>query len=192
MVAMLLTSCTGPSSEYLAEVAAYQESQNLKFSDPETSPLHDEAIPSFHGLEYYPIDEDCRVEAKLVLTSDAEPFQMPTTTSRIVWYRKYGEVHFELNGKAMVLSLYQNLDAIKIEKYKNNLFLPFKDLTNAHGSYGGGRYIDLLIPKGETIIIDFNKSYNPYCAYNDRYSCPIPPDENHLKVEIPAGIKAYH
>ncbi len=132
------------------------------------------------------------MSASFVLTPETEPFQMPTTTSRLVWYRKYAEAYFELDGQELVLSIYQNQEAARVEKYKNNLFLPFKDLTNAHGSYGGGRYIDLKIPEGKSIIIDFNKSYNPYCAYSDRYSCPIPPEENHLKIEIPVGIKAYH
>jgi len=192
LVAISLIRCSGPSAEYLDEVRAYQDNQNQKFSNTETSPLPDEAIPSFHGLEYYPVNEDYRVSASFVLTPETEPFQMPTTTSRLVWYRKYAEAYFELDGQELVLGIYQNQEAARVEKYKNNLFLPFKDLSNAHGSYGGGRYIDLKIPDGENIIIDFNMSYNPYCAYNDRYSCPIPPEENHLNVEIPVGIKAYH
>jgi len=192
LISLLLMQCSGPSAEYLEEIQAYQQSQNQKFSNSETSPLPDEEIPSFHGLEYYPVNEEYRVSARFVLTPETEPFQMPTTTSRLVWYRKYAEANFELDGQELVLSIYQNQEAARVEKYKNNLFLPFKDLTNAHGSYGGGRYIDLKIPEGESIIIDFNKSYNPYCAYSDRYSCPIPPEENHLNVEIPVGIKDYH
>ena len=77
--------------------------------------------------------------------------------------------------------------------YANYLFLPFNDNTNGKTSYGGGRFIDLEIPEAgsKTIVIDFNKSYNPYCAYNHKYSCPIPPSENNLNVEISAGVKAY-
>ena len=71
----------------------------------------------------------------------------------------------------------------------DHLFLPFTDNTNGVETYGGGRYIDLKIPAGNTINIDFNKAYNPYCAYSDKYSCPIPPPENHLDIEIKAGIK---
>ena len=78
-----------------------------------------------------------------------------------------------------------------IKELKDYLFLPFMDLTNGVSSYGGGRFLDLKIPEGESIIIDFKKAYNPYCAYNHRYSCPVPPDANHLNIEIPAGVKAY-
>jgi uncharacterized protein (DUF1684 family) len=77
-----------------------------------------------------------------------------------------------------------------MRKYKNYLFLPFKDHTNGNGSYGGGRYLDMEVPKGNEVEIDFNLCYNPYCAYADIFSCPIPPDENHLEVEILAGVKA--
>jgi uncharacterized protein (DUF1684 family) len=77
----------------------------------------------------------------------------------------------------------------KQKEYKKYLFIPFRDLTSGKESYGGGRYIDTEIPAGETLILDFNRAYNPYCAYSHRYSCPIPPEENTLKVEIRAGEK---
>ena len=76
-------------------------------------------------------------------------------------------------------------------EYSNHLFIPFNDITNGVETYDAGRYIDLEIPKGDTIIIDFNKAYNPYCAYNDGYSCPIPPEENNLEVEVKAGVMAF-
>ena len=71
------------------------------------------------------------------------------------------------------------------------MFLPFSDETNGIESYGGGRYIDLRIPEGNTLIIDFNSAYNPYCAYNDKYSCPIVPRENYLRTRIEAGVKKF-
>lgn len=117
---------------------------------------------------------------------------MKTSTDRLPVYIKYGEAHFKLNKKDCVLNIYQNADLVKKEEYKDYLFLPYTDLTSGEESYGGGRYIDLKIPKDETIIIDFNKSYNPYCAYNHKYSCPIPPMENRLDVEVRAGVKAFH
>jgi uncharacterized protein (DUF1684 family) len=90
------------------------------------------------------------------------------------------------------LAIYQNVDLVNTAGYEDYLFIPFKDLTNGEDTYGGGRYLDLKIPEGETILIDFNRAYNPYCAYNHNYSCPIPPFENHLKVKIEAGVKKYH
>ncbi|RYD73146.1 MAG: DUF1684 domain-containing protein [Sphingobacteriales bacterium] len=96
-----------------------------------------------------------------------------------------------IDGKSFKLNIYQSQDLKKIEKYKNSLFLPFTDLTSGVESYGGGRYVDLEIPEGELIPIDFNTAYNPYCAYNHKYSCPIPPQENDLAIEIKAGVKKF-
>ncbi|MNH33262.1 hypothetical protein D3C86_1572800 [compost metagenome] len=114
---------------------------------------------------------------------------MPTTTARKPVYEKYGEAHFKLNGKDLVLSIYQSHSLREKAEYKDHLFLPFMDLTNGEESYGGGRFLDLTIPEDDTIVIDFNKAYNPYCAYNHKYSCPIPPKENDMNTEIKAGVK---
>jgi uncharacterized protein (DUF1684 family) len=102
---------------------------------------------------------------------------------------KYGELAFSLNGKEFKLNIYQNLGLINKEGYEDYLFLPFLDETNGIESYGGGRYVDARIPEGATMIIDFNKAYNPYCAYNHKYSCPIPPKENHLDIKVLAGVR---
>ena len=107
-------------------------------------------------------------------------------------YNKFGKTVFKLNGKKYTLAIYQNVDLVNTAGYEDYLFIPFKDLTNGEDTYGGGRYLDLKIPEGETILIDFNRAYNPYCAYNHNYSCPIPPFENHLKVKIEAGVKKYY
>jgi uncharacterized protein (DUF1684 family) len=176
------------NDSYLSEMESYQDTQNARFSNPEKSPLTPEGLEHFEGLKFFPIDEKYRVVADLTLTPDASVFLMPTTTERVVEYRKYGIARFELDGKEYQLSIYQNQAIKDKEEYKDHLFLPFKDLTNGHGSYGGGRYIDLKVPGGNKIIIDFNKSYNPYCAYNGKYSCPVPPGENHLDAEIRAGV----
>ena len=119
---------------------------------------------------------------------------MPTTTERAPLYKKYGIAKFELNGTTLELSIYQNHDLNLTSNNNNYLFLPFNDKTNGTSSYSGGRYIDLEIQKNNNnkIIIDFNKSYNPYCAYNHKYSCPIPPSENILPIEILAGVKDFH
>jgi len=116
---------------------------------------------------------------------------MNTTTGREPLYVKYGEAHFVFQEKEIVLNIYQNQGLLTQPEYQDYLFLPFTDVTNGASSYAGGRYIDLKIPESETILIDFNTAYNPYCAYNGRYSCPIPPEENHLDLKIIAGVKAY-
>ena len=95
---------------------------------------------------------------------------------------------FKLDEKDYAVNVYQSHRLRDMDEYKEHLFFPFNDLTNGDTSYGGGRYIDLTIPKGNTIVLDFNKSYNPYCAYTSGYSCPIPPIENYIDSEIKAGI----
>ena len=117
---------------------------------------------------------------------------MKTTTDRAPLYVKYGEISFNLNGEKFKLNVYQNLELIKKPGFKKHLFLPFSDLTSGNETYIGGRYIDMEIPKGKTIIIDFNQAYNPYCAYNYKYSCPIVPLENDLATHINAGVKKFH
>ncbi len=117
---------------------------------------------------------------------------MKTTGTRLPEYVKYGELIFLLNENEFKLNLYQNVELIKKEGYADYLFLPFSDLTCGKESYLGGRYIDMRIPKGDKVTIDFNKAYNPYCAYNHKYSCPIVPLDNDLEIEILAGVKKFH
>lgn len=170
---------------------AYQQNLNKEYANPDESPLTKSDLKKFKSLDFYPVDMLYCVESKFVRTPNEKPFAMPTTTARKPMYVKYGEVHFNLNGKDCKLDIFQSLDLIKQDEYKDHLFLPFTDFTSGNGSYGGGRYIDLKQPKGDTITIDFNTCYNPYCAYNHAYSCPIPPAQNDLQVEIKAGVKEY-
>lgn len=175
----------------IAEIQAYQEEENAKFRNPETSILLPADRETFAALDYYEIDTSFIVEARFIRTPDEQPFLMKTTTARLPEYVKYGEAHFEIDGKAFKLALFQSTSHESEEGYEDYLFLPFTDLTSGDGSYGGGRFIDCWIPEGETIVIDFNRSYNPYCAYNPRYSCPIPPKENDLQIRIEAGVKDF-
>lgn len=166
----------------------FQNGLNKQYEDPKESPLRDKA-KDFKGHQFFAIDHTFQVEADFVKTVDAIPFQMKTSTSRLPIYEKYGEATFDINGKTFTLNIYQNHELRDTEEYKNHLFLPFTDLTNGEETYSGGRYIDLEIPEGNIILIDFNKSYNPYCAYTKGYSCPIPPKENHMDHKITAGVK---
>lgn len=177
-------------STWLQEIRAFREEMNHDFADSLHSPLPEEARRGFTGLEFFPADSTFRVIAKWRHTPGEEPFKMKTTTDRTPEYVKYGEVEFSLGGRSIKLSVYRNLELMKRDGFEDYLFLPFYDKTNGHESYGGGRYLDLRIPEGDSIVLDFNKAYNPYCAYNDQYSCPIPPVENTLLLEIKAGVMA--
>ncbi|WP_308444060.1 DUF1684 domain-containing protein [Gillisia lutea] len=142
-------------------------------------------------MDFFKIDTNYVVEAQFVRTPAEAPFTMPTSTDRLPLYVKYGEAYFTIHGKKLKLNIYQSQQLSTNPEYFDYLFLPFTDETNGETSYGGGRYIDLKLPLGKIIEIDFNKAYNPYCAYSGRYSCPIPPKENDLKVKIPVGVKKY-
>jgi len=192
-VIILVFACnTSQDKAYISEIQAWQDTINLEFKDTAESPLTKENYKVFNGLEFYKIDPKYKVLAKFIRTPDELPFGMKTTTDRLPLYVKYGEAYFVLDNTQCKLNVYQNQDLIKQEHYSDYLFIPFLDQTSGKESYGGGRYLDLRIPKGDSILIDFNKSYNPYCAYNHRYSCPIPPYENRLKIEIKAGVKSYN
>lgn len=177
------------SEAYEKEMADFQHELNKEYADPETSPLKPEALASFSTLSFFPVDAKYSVEAKFIRTPDSKPFRMKTSTTRRPIYEKYGEAHFELEGKTYQLNIYQNHELRETEKYRDYLFIPFTDLTSADETYGGGRYLDLRIPEGDKITIDFNESYHPYCAYNEKYSCPIPPKENNLPIAIRAGVR---
>ena len=175
-----------------AAAKKYQQELNKEYADPKTSPLEAQDLAVFKSLDFYPVSEKYFVNARFVRTPKEKPFQMKTSTDRTPIFIKYGEAHFEINGKKYKLNLYQDVVSARNPQYKDDLFLPFFDETSGKESYIGGKYIDLKIPKGNTIVIDFNTSYNPYCAYNYRYSCPKVPLENDLKVAIRAGVKKFH
>lgn len=173
-------------------VEKFQKELNAEYADVKTSPLTTKDLAEFKTLDFYPINEKAFVVAKFTRTENEKPFEMVTSTARRPMYVKYGEAHFQLEGKEFKLNIYRNIELSKKEEYKDYLFLPFSDLTSGKESYIGGKYIDLKIPTGNTIVIDFNQSYNPYCAYNHKYSCPKVPLENDLAIEIKAGVKKFH
>jgi len=175
--------------DYFLKIQAFQDHLNEEYRDSEKSPLDKDDFTNFKELPFFPINETFRVVARFTRTPDEKTFEMPTTTERKPVYVKYGVASFVLDGKSYQLNIYQNKNLVKKEAYKDFLFLPFTDLTNGVESYGGGRYIDLKIPDTDSIIIDFNKAYNPYCAYSQRFSCPLVPSENSLNTMILAGVR---
>ena len=184
---LLVISSLAFGQNVIEENRAWRKNQNAEFGDSLTSPLKHEDRLTFDSLAFYPINESFYVHALITLTPDSVPFKMKTSTDRLADYRQWGIAHFEIESEKFNLPVYQNLRLLKIPEYKNYLFIPFTDLTNGEATYGAGRYVEAKIPDGDTLIIDFNKAYNPYCAYNDRYSCPIPPVANHLEIEVKAG-----
>ncbi len=188
---LTLLACEKKESDPYQEAKAFQEELNSYFADSEESPLTEEDRRVFESLSFFPIDTSYRVLARLEFHEDSEPFAMKTTTDRLPIYKLYAPARFKMKGKDCALEIYQNQDLIRDPEFSDYLFLPFTDKTNGNSSYGGGRYIDLSIPEGNELVIDFNQSYNPYCAYNSEFSCPVPPRANDLDLEVRAGVMAY-
>jgi len=192
---LLVSLFIGCSSEkeqtYAEEIEGYQYELNVFYSDKKTSPLKAKDLNTFKNLHFFPTDESYKIVAQFERTPNETPFEMQTSTERLPIYSQYGIATFNLDGKELSLRIYQAQESVLEPDYDGHLFLPFNDLTNGNETYDAGRYIDLKITEADTIVIDFNKSYNPYCAYNEKWSCPIPPRENNLDVAIKAGILAF-
>ena len=184
-ISITILSCAKDKRPLKGETE-FQKAQNAKFKDATTSPLKDKDRKNFEGLDFFKFDSTYIVKALLNRTPNSEWFNMKTTTSRVSKERVYGVLTFKLNGNERQLNIYQGEDLLTEDDYEDYLFLPFLDETNGLESY-----INVRIPEGDTMIIDFNKSYNPFCAYNDKYSCPIVPRENYLKTRIEAGVKGF-
>ncbi|MGJ8592819.1 MAG: DUF1684 domain-containing protein [Aquaticitalea sp.] len=187
---VFLMSCAQDKSTILGETE-FQREINSEYKDASKSPLKAKDLKKFTGLNFFKYDSTYVVTATLKETPDSEFFGMKTTTSRLSRERIYGVLTFQINGETYQLNVYQGEDLMKKEGFEDYLFLPFLDDTNGDESYGGGRYIDMRIPEGETVVIDFNSAYNPYCAYNEKYSCPIVPRVNYIDAEVKAGVKAF-
>jgi len=178
----------------IESIREFQKHLNEEYKDPEESPLSEDERLLFTHHDFYEIDTSFIVEAEFVRTPYETTFRMQTSSDRQPVYVKYADLYFTLKGEKMKLAVYQSQSLKENPEYFDYLFLPFTDLTNGDGSYAGGRYIDLRIPEEglKKITLDFNKAYNPYCAYSGGYSCPVPPAENNLDMAITAGVKAYN
>ena len=165
----------------------FQEQLNASFKDATTTPLNNSDLKSFKGLDFFQIDSNYVVKAKIMPIQNAKKVKLITSTGSELNVIKYAELIFMINIKEYKLFAYKYVNSTDYPP--NHLFLPFLDKTNGDKTYGGGRYLDLYQNSTDKIIIDFNNSYNPLCAYNELYSCPIVPKENFLDVSINAGVK---
>lgn len=189
LILPLWTFCQKTISNEEKDIQKFQKELNAEYLNPKETPLRGDNFKNFKEHPFFPVNMKYRVTAKFVKSKDTKPFELPTSSGKTKSYQEYGKATFTLDGKPYTVTLYQSLALIKQKKYKEDLFLPFRDATNEKETYGGGKYMDLKIPKGNTIVLDFNKSYHPYCAYNAYdYNCPIVPEENKLPVEIRAGV----
>jgi uncharacterized protein (DUF1684 family) len=161
--------------------AVRREKDEFFATDPQ-SPLTPEQREDFKGLSYFPMDGSLRFELPLEESAKKEPIQMQTSTGDVQEYRRLGRVRFTLDGNQAELTVFGN---------DSGYFVPFVDALAGKETYGAGRYLEpVALPSGK-LLIDFNLAYNPYCAYNENWSCPIPPAENRLRIPIRAGEKLF-
>jgi len=166
----------------MTSLEQFRKAKDDFFAQDQNSPLTPEQKDGFQGLSYFPENPDLRLETSIAPFPEQEKLQLPTTTGDIQTYTRYGRFCFEVDGKQAQLTLFSS---------PHGYFLPFVDSQAGKETYGAGRYLDPeQLPDGK-FLIDFNLAYNPYCAYNELWNCPIPPAENRLQVAIRAGEKNF-
>ena len=178
----------GPSAaEYAHELDLHRRSKDAAFgSDPESPiPWGDRA--KFTGLSYFPADVRWAIKATLARLPDREVFAMATSTGEPRQQVRYARIALSTPGGPATLFAYKDARGA----HGHTLFVPFRDATSGKDTYGAGRYLDIDEPDGDEVVVDFNLAYNPYCAYSEAYSCPLPPAENWLKVAVTAGEKTF-
>ena len=190
----LVSTCVlGQSTPtYAEELLAEREAKDQEFKIDEASPLDSLSKLTFSSLPYYKPTIKWVVEARIERYSAPDTIQMKTTTERLPLYIVYGKANFKMESKELTLTVYRNVGLMNKSGYENYFFVPFTDDTSGEETYGGGRYVDVRFDGGDYITIDFNRAYNPYCVYNKKYSCPIPPAENYLPIKVEAGVKAFN
>ena len=172
-------------SAYLQEIAERRATIDRSFAES-GDPVPPEKRSLLLPLPYYPVDPSYNVPAMLKLSDERPVFDIPTSTGTIRRMQVVGTLEFTLQGQPMTLGAFVEDGTQRIV----DLFVPFADLTTGKETYPAGRYLDLQPTPTGLYNIDFNRAYNPYCAYNEKYECPYPPPSNRLKIEVKAGEKA--
>lgn len=188
LIFVVALNCFG--QDYNVQIADFRKKYTSDFLSDPSSPLKKDDL---QFLRFYDADSTYRVVAIKELLPNEPTFVMPVFNGKGQAHVRYALLKFVLKGKSMQLAVYRSIALANIADYKDYLFLPFTDDTNGTSTYGGGRYIDMSTKDftGNTVIIDFNKAYNPYCAFSGGYSCPKPPDENRLSIAIEVGEKLF-
>ena len=187
---ILICSCAPVDEMYYHEFYAERHENINHLVVGERAPLDVEQISA---ISYFDYDPTYRFIAIYSEATDAKPFDMATYSGKTKAFIKKGTLKFKINGSASEIHVYQNLRYADHPVYGRYYFIPFKDNTNDELTYGGGRYMDMKksLFNHRKVILDFNRAYNPWCAYADGYNCPIPPIENQLDLEILAGEKNF-
>ncbi|MFN0203346.1 MAG: DUF1684 domain-containing protein [Bacteroidia bacterium] len=171
---------------YQTKMEEFRKQKDAQFQNADDSPLTKEMQADFKGLKYFPIQEHYVAHGKLSPSTTQDTIRLTTSKGEARKYFLIGKLSFELLQTPLSVNAYR-----AIGDKNTSLFVPFSDLTSGVSSYGGGRYLDLVYTNNDDVEMDFNQAYNPYCVFNATYSCPLPPAENRLNVEIMAGEMNY-
>lgn len=164
------------------ELTTFRAHKDVFFETDHHSPLTPEQKKEFDGLKYFDENPAMRFELDLEQLDPVEHVQIQTNTGDVQTYERYGRIHFTVDDKPAQLTIFRN---------EHGYFLPFADALAGEETYGAGRYLEPEEIEEGRLMVDFNLAYNPYCAYNESWSCPITPAENRLKVSIRAGEKTF-
>ena len=200
LLAWCLTACRSgrdlleakPPPRWAETLAADRAAKDRQFREAPDSPILPEELRSFRGLDYWPPDPAYRLVGSIHVNERLERFTILTTSGRQRPCERYGRMSFQLRGRTLTLHVYRLLDG-ESRPGVETFFVPFLDATSGKETYPAGRYVDLLGPRGGPYVLDFNRAYNPWCAYGapERYACPVTPPENRLPVRMEAGERGY-
>jgi len=164
----------------LSQLAAVRNEKDRFYRTHPQSPLTSPQKESFEGLRYYAENPNLVFRVRPDVLDPQEPTEMQTSTGQTVVYTRWAKVHIQIDGQEVTLTIFRDPEG-------EELFLPFQDAGRGEETYGAGRYLEVQSLETGELLLDFNYAYNPYCAYNENWSCPIPPSENRLDVRVPAG-----
>jgi uncharacterized protein (DUF1684 family) len=181
-------SDSSQEKQYIIDLQKFRAEKDSFLQASPRSPIKKEDRRVFRHLNYYAVNPAFVVKATLHRNENPPSLIITTTTGENRDAINYGTLEFTLLGRRLHLSVFKFSD----RRGEQSLFVPFRDSTSANETYGAGRYIDLDENETGQHVLDFNRAYNPYCAYNENYSCPIPPRENRLPIAITAGEEVYH
>ena len=190
LIAVLFYSMEGSDDDeaYIKEIQKERREKDHFMRTAKESPIADKQ--NFAGLKYFEPDIRYRIVADLIPVTERKAVVLATNDGKEERYLEYAYAEFTFDGIKNRLLILEIMD---MGPYRGKLFLAFGDDTGAGETYGAGRYLDIMkVPGSSTITLDFNKAYNPYCAYNETFSCPLPPEENLLKIAMKAGEKNFH
>ncbi|UYZ61549.1 DUF1684 domain-containing protein [Hymenobacter weizhouensis] len=188
VLAYFLQDLVLSDDQYALRLKKERQQKNEQFRRHDSSPLPEELHETFDSLRYFAPDPQWRLHATLQRLPPGDTLSLPLTEGGADKYTRFARATFEWRGQPQQLTLLR-----RVSKTDSTLFVPFTDRTNGRTTYGGGRYLDIATPgpNDDEVTLDFNLTYNPYCAYGAAFACPMPPRENALAIEVPVGEKSY-